>query len=292
MLKRSKLKWDDISINLISYIVIGIFSILCLLPFIYVFTYSLTPYTDYLKNPMNFIPRNIEFNAYKSILGYKLISSGYKNTLFITVVGTALNLLFLLMTAYPLSKKNLKGSKFVFLLFVFTMFFGGGMIPNYYLIRELKLVNSLWALILPGILGAYNLILMINFIREIPDSLEEAAIIDGASEIKVLFKIILPLCIPAVVTLGLFHAVGAWNSYFSAILYMNKRSGWPLQLVLRELIMQSGLNEVQNASDDVQTIPFTLQMAAIMVTTLPIMCVYPFLQKYFMKGLLLGGVKE
>jgi putative aldouronate transport system permease protein len=241
---------------------------------------------------MNFIPRNIEFNAYKSILGYKLITSGYKNTLFITIVGTALNLLFLLMTAYPLSKKNLKGSKFVFLLFVFTMFFGGGMIPNYYLIRELKLINSLWALILPGILGAYNLILMINFIREIPDSLEEAAIIDGASEIKVLFKIILPLCIPAVVTLGLFHAVGAWNSYFSAILYMNKRSGWPLQLVLRELIMQSGINEVQNASDDVQTIPFTLQMAAIMVTTLPIMCVYPFLQKYFMKGLLLGGVKE
>jgi putative aldouronate transport system permease protein len=133
---------------------------------------------------------------------------------------------------------------------------------------------------------------MINFIKEIPDSLEEAAIIDGASEVKVLFSIVLPLCIPAVVTLGLFHAVGAWNSYFSAILYMNKRAGWPLQLVLRELIMQSGLNEVQNVNDDVKTIPFTLQMAAIMVTTLPIMCVYPFLQKYFMKGLLLGGVKE
>jgi ABC-type glycerol-3-phosphate transport system permease component len=292
MLKKSKLKWDDISINLISYMVIGIFSILCLLPFIYVFTYSLTPYADYLRNPMNFFPRNIEFNAYKSILGYKLIASGYRNTLFITIVGTVLNLLLLIMTAYPLSKKNLKGSKFVFLLFVFTMFFSGGMIPNYYLIRNLKLVNNLWSLILPGILGAYNLILMINFIKEIPDSLEEAAIIDGASEVKVLFSIVLPLCIPAVVTLGLFHAVGAWNSYFSAILYMNKRAGWPLQLVLRELIMQSGLNEVQNVNDDVKTIPFTLQMAAIMVTTLPIMCVYPFLQKYFMKGLLLGGVKE
>jgi ABC-type glycerol-3-phosphate transport system permease component len=292
MIKKSRLRWDDISINLISYTLIGAFSILCLLPFLYVFTYSITPYTDFIKNPMNFLPRNIQFDAYKSILGYKLIASGYKNTLFITIVGTALNLLLLLMTAYPLSKKNLKGSKFVFLLFIFTMFFNGGMIPNYYLMRELNLINRIWSLILPGVLGAYNLILMINFIREIPDSLEEAAIIDGASDIKVLFSIILPLCIPAVVTLGLFHAVGAWNSYFSAILYINKRTGWPLQLILRELIMQSGLNEVQNANDDVSRIPFTLQMAAIMVTTLPIMCVYPFLQKYFMKGLLLGGVKE
>lgn len=291
MSKVSKLKWDVISINLISYMVVGIFSVLCLLPFIYVFTYSITPYSEYLKEPMNFLPRHIEFSSYKAIINYKLIGSGYKTTLFVTIVGTALNLFLLLVTAYPLSKKHLKGSRFILLLFVFTMFFGGGMIPNYYLMRELKLINKVWSLILPGALGAYNLILMINFIREIPESLEEAAIIDGASEIMVLFRIILPLCIPSIVTLGLFHAVSSWNSYFSAILYINKRQGWPLQLVLRELILQSGLSDLQSSGEEKQ-IPFTLQMAAIMVTTLPIMCVYPFLQKYFMKGLLLGGVKE
>lgn len=287
-----KINFGDLSISIISYCIVSLFAIACFLPFFYVFTYSITPFEDYLRNPMNFIPRNINFDAYLRVFEFKMIRTGYLNTLFITVVGTAIHILLLIMTAYPLTKKHLKGRKLVLSMFVLTMFFHGGMIPNYYLMRTLNLINTLWALVLPGALGAYSMILMKNFISEIPESLEEAAIIDGANEITVLFRIILPLCIPSIVTLSLFHAVAAWNSYFSAILYVSKRSLWPLQLVLRELIIESGINEVNAVADESERLtPFTLKMAAIMVTTLPIMCVYPFLQKYFMKGLLLGGVK-
>lgn len=241
---------------------------------------------------MNFIPRQVNINAYIRIFEYKMIRTGYANTVFITLIGTAMHILLLVMTAYPLTKKKLKGRNVILTLFVLTMFFNGGMIPNYYLMRELSLINTLWSLILPGVLGAYSIILMKNFINEIPESLEEAAIIDGATEITVLFRIILPLCIPSIVTLSLFHAVAAWNSYFSAILYISKRSLWPLQLVLRELIIESGISEVNAVGDEgAKLTPFTLKMSAIMIATLPIMCVYPFLQKYFMKGLLLGGVK-
>lgn len=293
---KTKHSMDSIFIDIFVYIGVGLFTLICFLPFLYVFTYSITPYAEYLKQPMNFLPREINFEAYIAVFQYKLIRTGFYNTFFITIVGTIMHLFLLVCTAYPMTKDYLKGRNFLMTLFIITMFFGGGMIPNYYLIRKLHMINTLWSLIIPGVLSTYSLILMKNFINEIPDSLEEAAVIDGANEIKVLTHIILPLSVPALATLALFYAVGQWNSFFSATIYVTKRTLWPLQLVLRELVVENNnsMNEVQrsmSAEEQGAVLPFTIRMATIMASMLPIMCVYPFLQKYFMKGLFLGSVK-
>lgn len=285
---------DDYAVSLVSYLVIGIFALICFLPFLLVVIYSFTPYDLYLKNHFDFFPDRLTLEAYKMVIDYRYIWTGYQNTIFVSVVGTALSMVLLVLTAYPLTKKHVKGTKFIMKLWIFTMFFSGGMIPDYFLIRSLGLINNLWSLILPGLLGCYNLILMRNYIEGLPISLEEAATIDGANDLQVLFKIILPLCLPILATLGLFTLVGYWNSYFNAIMYMTKRANWPLQLVLRELIFESGANEIQAGMvvEENHTSPFLLKMASIVVATLPIIMVYPFIQRFFMSGLVLGGVKE
>jgi putative aldouronate transport system permease protein len=279
--------------DVINYTVVTLFALACVFPFIYVAAFSFTPYRDYLANPLRLIPEHPSLQAYTQMLGMRLLQTGYRNTLIITVLGTTLNLFLLCVSAYPLSKKNLKGRGLVMSLIIFTMFFSGGMIPNYALIRNLKLINTYWALILPGAISTYNLILMRNFISAIPDSLEESAIIDGANEITVLFKIILPLSLPAIFTFLLFHAVGHWNAYFDSVLYITRRNFWPLMLVLRELVTEGGnmAREGMEFDPDKLAQPFTLQMAAIVITVVPILLVYPFIQRYFMKGMLLGSVK-
>ena len=240
-------------------------------------------------------PREATLDNYARVIGNRYIWLGYKNTLIRTCIGTVLQLFFTAMGAYVLSKRFFPHRTFWTLFIVFTMFFSGGMIPDYFLVRSLGLLNTRWALILPGLLGCYNLILMRNYIDGLPDALEEAALIDGANDLQVLVRIVLPLCLPILATLGLFTIVGYWNSYFSAIMYMTKREMWPLQLVLREIIFEGSAAEMQAAggvADDNITSPFLLRMASIVVATVPIMLVYPFLQKYFMSGLVLGGVKE
>ncbi len=285
---------DDIIISSIAYTISGLFAFICFIPFIYVIVYSLTPYDQYLRNPFNLIPTEVYLGAYNQLLKFRYIQTGYTNTIFISIMGTILSMLLLVTTAYPVTKKHLKGRNFYWTLWIITMFFGGGLIPNYMLIRSMGLINSLWSLILPGLLGTYNIVLMMNYMRGLPASIEEAALIDGATDINVLMRIVLPLCLPILATLALFTIVGKWNEYFSAIIYITKRELWPLQLVLRELVVESSTREVMPdaAEGERLTQPFTIKMAAIIVTTLPIMCVYPFLQKYFMTGLVLGGVKE
>ncbi|MDR0554459.1 MAG: carbohydrate ABC transporter permease [Treponema sp.] len=283
----------ETAFDILNYTVVTVFALLCVFPFVYVLAFSLTPYKDYLANPLRLIPEHPNLQAYIQMLGMSLLRTGYRNTIIITVCGTAINLFLLCITAYPLSKKRLKGRGLVMSLIIFTMFFGGGMIPNYALIRNLKLINTYWALILPGAISTYNLILMRNFVAAIPDSLEESAIIDGANEITVLFRIILPLCLPAIFTFLLFHAVGHWNAYFDSVLYISRRTLWPLMLVLRELVTEGGNMAREGLEFDPDRLaqPFTLQMAAIVITVLPILVVYPFIQRYFMKGMLLGSVK-
>ena len=285
----------EIVFDIANYAIVTLFAAICLFPFIYVLGFSFTPYRDYLANPLRLIPENPSIQAYTQMLGLPLLRTGYRNTIIITVVGTAINLFLLCISAYPLSKKNLKGRSVVMSMIIFTMFFSGGMIPNYTLVRTLGMINTYWALILPGAISTWNLILMRNFISAIPDSLEESAIIDGANEIVVLFRIILPLCLPAIFTFLLFHAVGHWNTYFASVIYITRRAMWPLMLVLRELVTEGGANMamagVQVVEQEQLAQPFTLQMAAIMITMLPILMVYPFIQRFFMKGMLLGSVK-
>lgn len=283
-------------VELVSLVVVTLFALCCLIPFVYVFFVSFMPYTEYLENPLKIIPDKIDFTAYKQLLDYGLMKSGYIVTLFITIVGTLLSLLLLIISAYPLSKKELKGHKIFMGMILFTMFFNGGMIANYLLIRNLNLLNTVWALILPGSLSAFNLILMKNFIKTtIPESLEEAAKIDGANDIKILTAVIIPLLKPAIATMTVFCAVAYWNSYFSATLYVSDRKLWPLTLVLRELVIEdtSAVSPItQMLTSTNRSHPFTLKMAAIVLTVLPILVIYPFMQKYFVKGVALGSVKE
>jgi putative aldouronate transport system permease protein len=283
----------DTLFDMINYCLVTLFALACVFPFFYVLVFSFTPYNDYLANPLRFIPEHPSVQAYIQMLSMRLLQTGYRNTIIITVAGTALNVFLLCISAYPLSKRNLKGRSVVMGLIIFTMFFGGGMIPNYALVRNLKLINTFGALIIPGAISTYNLILMRNFIASIPESLEESAIIDGANEITVLFRIILPLSTPAIFTFLLFHAVGHWNAYFDSVLYITRRNLWPMMLVLRELVIEGGqmAREGMGMDPDRLAQPFTLQMAAIIITVAPILLVYPFIQKYFMKGMLLGSVK-
>lgn len=283
----------DKLVSALCVFLIMLFALMCIFPFIYVITDSLEPYADYLKNPAALLPRHVTFAAYKQLLGFHLMASGFQVTLFITVVGTFLSLVLLMASAYPLSKSDLKGRNVIMALVLFTMFFNGGLIPNYYLIRSLHMLNTVWALILPGLLSAYNLIVVKTFISSLPASLEEAAIIDGANEIVVLFKVILPLSMPVIATFAIFNAVGYWNMFFNAIIYTTDRNLWPLMLILRELVVEDGTASVAQGMTDPAAIqnPYTLKMAAIIITTVPILCVYPFAQKYFTKGVMLGSVK-
>ncbi len=289
--KHIKRTRDDYIISIIAYTIVCIFALMCFIPFLLVVIYSFTPYDLYLKNHFDFFPERLTLDAYQMVLQYQYIWTGYRNTIFITLTGTVLSMLLLVVTAYPLTKRDLKGRNLMMTLWIITMFFSGGMIPNYFLIRSMGMLNSLWSLVLPSLLGCYNLVLMKNYIRGLPESLEEAARIDGANDLVVLIRIVLPLCKPILATLALFTAVGYWNSYFNAIIYITKRPQWPLQLVLRELLFESAANEVAAMDERVST-PFLLKMASIVVASVPIMCVYPLLQKYFMTGLVLGGVKE
>ncbi|MFK7697413.1 carbohydrate ABC transporter permease [Paenibacillus sp. HJGM_3] len=282
---------SDRIFDLINYLGIGLFALACLFPFYYVAVLSVTPYSEYLDNPLLLFPSHFEFGAYKQIFNMPLMWSGYRNTILITVLGVALNIALLLVSAYPLSKKDLKGRNVILILITFTMFFNGGLIPNFFLVKELHLYNTIWSMILPGALGAYNLILMKNFISEIPPSLEESAFIDGANEIKVLTRIIIPLSKPAIATFVIFHAVTQWNTFFSAIIYTSKRDLWPLMLILRDLVVDDGgvAKDAMDASTGVTV--FTIKMAIIIFATLPIILVYPFLQRFFMKGLMVGSIK-
>ena len=284
------------AMDYVSMIVVGIFTLICVMPFVYVFCVSFMPYSEYIENPLKIIPSRIDLTAYKQMLGYDLIRSGYLVTVFITIAGTALSIFLLIISAYPLSKKDLKGHRFFMGMVLFTMFFNGGMISNYILIRGIKLQNTVWSLIIPGCISAFNLILMKNFIlQSIPDALEEAARIDGANDLQVLFRIVTPLLKPAIATMIVFCAVNYWNNYFSAMLYVSDRDLWPLTLVLRELVVEdtSAVSSVtQMLTSANRSHPFTLKMAAIIITVLPILIVYPFMQKYFVKGVSLGSVKE
>ncbi|WP_240418965.1 carbohydrate ABC transporter permease [Paenibacillus periandrae] len=284
--------FGDKLFDVFNYTVVTLFALACLFPFFYVASFSVTPYSEYLQNPLKLIPSQIELSAYKQILQMPLMWTGYKNTIIITVAGVAINIFLLIISAYPLSKKDLKGRNVIMVLITFTMFFNGGLIPNFYLIKTLDIYNTLWAMILPGALGAYNLILMKNFVSAIPESLEESAFIDGANEIKVLFRIIVPLCKPAIATFVIFHAVTQWNTFFSAIIYTSRRSLWPLMLILREMVVDDGgiTKDTMDMNNTGVTV-FTIKMAIIIFATLPILLVYPFLQKYFMKGVLVGSVK-
>jgi putative aldouronate transport system permease protein len=263
-------------------------------PFVYVVFASLSS-ADHLTAHSGLLlwPLDFSLDAYKAVLKNPIIYTGYKNTLFIVVVGTVYNIIMTAMGAFVLSRKDFFWRKPITIMIIFTMFFGGGLIPSFLLVKDLGLMNSLWALIVPGAIGTWNLIIMRTAFQGIPDSLIESAHLDGAHDFIILFKIIIPLALPTIAVMVLYYGVGHWNSWFSAMIYLRKRELWPLQLALREILISNSTDEMMTgtAAQDRASIGETIKYATIMVATLPILAAYPFLQKYFVKGVMVGALK-
>ncbi|GGF70183.1 protein LplC [Paenibacillus albidus] len=275
----------------VVYFILILLSLICLLPFLYVVAVSVTPESEVLRRGIVIIPETFTFLAYKEVFISHGIGQAYKITLFRTIVGTLLNVFFTVIAAYPLSKKYLPGRSSFLLFIVFTMMFGGGLIPTYLLIRSLGLLNSPWVLIIPTLISAFNLVIIKGFFEQLPAEIEESARVDGASELQSLWRIILPLSLPVLSTISLFYAVGHWNSYFDAIVYINDSNLMPLQVILRNILLNVATQSADSLANSGAVSTFAVQMAAVVVTTVPILIVYPFMQKHFTKGVLLGSVK-
>lgn len=267
--------------------------IITLYPFWYIIVASVSSNTEVLQaNGKMLWPRGFNVSAYKEVLKYASIWTGYKNTIFVLIVGTLISIILTAIGGYFLSRKNVFFQKYIAIAIVITMYFSGEIIPFYFTVKDLGLDGSLWSLILPTAISTYNLIIMRTAFAAIPDSLEESAKIDGARHFTILFRIMLPLCIPTVAVLILYYAVGYWNSWFNASLFLTDRGTFPLQLILREIILyNTGDANSAAASVDKEDISETLQYATIIVSTVPILCIYPFLQKYFAKGVMVGAIK-
>ncbi len=270
------------------------YCVLALLPFIYIIAGSLASNYEFKTRPFFLIPRTFNFQSYI----YIFKSARLLNSIFISVlrtcIGTVVNMFFTLTLAYPLSHRSLKGRSLVLNLIVFTMFFSGGMIPTYLVVKNLGLIDSIWALVLPGAISAWSLIIIKNFFQELPPGLEEAARMDGATDLRVLRSIVLPLSMPVIASFSLFYAVGHWNAFFDALIYLKSAGKWPLQVILRQMITiaQGTLGDAQTIDASIGTIPAEgVKMAVIVVSTVPILMVYPLLQKYFTKGVFVGAIK-
>ncbi len=265
-------------------------ALVTLYPFWDCLVVSFSSIKSYLSSGVHLWPSEWSFEGYSYMLTNKDLWVSYANSIFITVVGTAINMLITTMTAYVLSKKDLKGQRFFMFMAVFTMMFTGGIIPTYIVVKDLHLMNSLWAMIWPTAINTYNLIILRNFFMDLPVELEEAALLDGCTEIGVLFRIMLPISKPALTTVTLFYAVDHWNEFFSAIMYINDKISWPLQLFLRSMLF---LNDAayNSGGESMFLLGQPMKMAAVMLAIIPIMCAYPFFQRYFTTGITAGAVK-
>jgi len=267
--------------------------VLILIPLIHVVSASFSNPSAYVRHE-GLLLRPLEFtlDAYKAVAKNKNILTGYANTIFVVVVGTSLNIIMTLIAAYVLSRRNVLWSNAIMMALVFSMYFSGGMIPFYIVVKGVGLNNSIWSLIIPGLVNTYNLIITRTAFAGVPESLEESAKLDGASHWTILWKIMFPLVKPTVAVICLYYAVSHWNSWFNAMLFIRNRSQYPLQLILREILIQNDTTSMTAGGvGDEYLISETIQYATIVVATLPILAVYPFIQKYFVKGVMIGAVK-
>ena len=281
--------------NIIYKTVIYLFMLLvlivCLVPFLYIISVSLSDPVAVVNGEVFIHPVGFSLEAFEQIFAYPNFFRAYGNTIFYTIAGTLISLIMMTLFAYPLSKTFLKGQKIVMKFVIFSMFFSGGMIPNYLLISSLHMVNTRFAILIPFAINQFNLILLINFFKSIPNDIEEAAIIDGLSYTGVLLKIVLPLSGAGIATISLYTAVFFWNDWFNSLIYL-KSSQYPVMLYLRNIV--NGTTQIAGSSgtsSDTASLSMSIKCAVILVSTLPIIMVYPFLQKYFVKGLTVGGVK-
>lgn len=283
---------------IVNAIVLTAIALLSILPFIHLLALSLSSSLSSAAGEVGLIPKDFSIQAYRYLVQKPDYFRAAGVSIARTIVGTAVSMAIVIISAYPLSKESsrFRGRTVYVWYFAVTMFFGGGLIPSYMVIKELHLINSFWVFILPGAMSVWNVVMLLNFFRQVPKDLEEAAIIDGASQFQVLLKVFLPVSLPALATLTLFTAIGHWNSWFDGIMYINTPAKYPLQTYLSTIVLDQNMTAVKNMTpEELERLKNisnrNLQAAQIFLGALPIMLVYPFLQKYFVKGLTLGSVK-
>ncbi|MFC5647594.1 carbohydrate ABC transporter permease [Paenibacillus solisilvae] len=282
--------------QIIIYLLLAFSGIITLYPMVNVLAKSFSEAQAIIAHPMMFVPYDFTIEAYKYIFSTSILIRSFGITVFVTVVGTFLNLVLTASAAYGLSKTYVPGYKFFIWVVIIPMLIGAGLIPQYMLLKNLGMLNTLWVLIIPGLISPFNFILMRNFFWSIPQELEESAFIDGASHLRVLWNIVLPLSKAVLATIGLFYAVGHWNDYFNGLFFISDNSKWPLQVVMRSIIIDQNMLNMGSASDAMSmektvVTAENIKAATIIFAIVPILLVYPFLQKYFVKGILLGSVK-
>ncbi|WP_136605758.1 carbohydrate ABC transporter permease [Paenibacillus dokdonensis] len=282
--------------NVMIYIVLSLVTVIVLYPLVFVLSASFSDPQTVLRGEMLLWPKGINLNSYVKIFQNHDILTGYSNTLLYTSIGTLINLTMTILGAYPLSRKDFVGRNAIMALFVFTMFFGGGLIPTYLLIKDLGMLNSFWVMIIPNAVSIYNIIIMRTFFQQsIPYELQEAATIDGCSNIQILSRIILPLSMPIIAVMILFYAVSHWNAFFNALLYLSDKDKFPLQLILREILIQGQTSDMVKMSTESaikqQREVEGIKYAVLVVANIPVLILYPFLQRYFVKGVMIGAIK-
>lgn len=287
---------EDKILYAVVYTIIILFLIAILYPVIFIVSSSFSDSEALQRGEVLLWPIKPTLDGYKAVFNHSSIMTGYRNTIFYTVFGTIINVAMTVICAYPLSRKDMPFRNFFMMLFVITMFFGGGLIPMYLLVNSLGLMNTIWALLLPSALGVYNMIITRTFFQNsVSKELLEAAQIDGCSDARYFFAILLPLSKAVISVIGLYYAVGHWNSYFSALIYIRDENLQPLQLILRTILVASrvDMNEFQDPDlmEGKLGLEYLLKFSLIVVSTAPIMCLYPFIQKFFEKGVMLGSVK-
>ncbi len=277
----------------VSGAILLLFTLTVLYPLIFIVSCSFSSGVAVNAGRVVLLPVDFSTDGYRAVFSYHRVLIGYRNTLFYTVAGTLLNLLITMITAYPLAMPKFQFKRGYMLLFTFTMFFSGGLVPSYLLISGLGMVNTRWVMLIPGMLSVYNLIVTRTFIQStIPLELLEASQIDGCSWFAYFLRVVLPLSKAVIAVITLYYAVGHWNAYFSALIYLNDRNLAPLQLVLREILIENSIEVVDVETENAQaTLRELLKYALIVVATVPILCVYPYVQKYFMQGVMIGSVK-
>jgi len=294
-MKKNKNKVSDKSSRLFmvtNYIFLTLIAVIMFYPMYYVFIVSISSSKYINTNSVYLVPRGITFKAYEIVVHTKRIWRSYGNTLLYTGLGTVINLVLTAMCAYPLSRNDFYGNKFFTIFVTVTMFISGGTIPLYLTVMKLKMINTMWAIVLPPAISTYNMIVMRTSFQAIPASLAESAYLDGANDIQILKNIVLPLSKPIMATMTLFYAVSHWNSYFPAMLYLNDSAKYPLQMILREIVVQGSMSD-QGIEVSAETViaGTNYKYAVIIFSVVPILMVYPLLQKYFTKGVMVGAVK-
>ena len=277
-------------LDIVLFIILLVYAIIIIFPFYNAFLISISPEYVYNETPLLLWPRDLTIASYTSVFQNENLWSGFRITMVLLVLGTAYQMFFTIITGYALSRSNWFGKNFLMNMILVTMFFGGGLIPYYYLITSLNLHDKIWVMIIPGAIDTFNMLLMRNYFQSLPKELEESARIDGANDIQIFVKVYLPLALPMIATVGLFFAVGNWNSWYNAMLFIKTPSLWPLQFVLRNLII-TGSSNIEGTITSPETYSQGLVMASIFFTIVPMMCFYPFLQRFFIKGIVVGAIK-